>query len=288
MNMNKLPLLVYALAVATAGAATEVGDYKRVSAEAQKRFMTDAGHAYALPFAKSVGKAFYGAMQICQGNSIESLKCDVVLVLAADGKVERTLCEDTNVFARCLLNNLHLPAKVARPPGASWPVQVHLLNRPLHRKAGVPDFPALTLTPPADAVPKKGESPKDVPLALTSTKEAAAYDRRLAPYVAKGRATYPAAKKRFLSGLPRGHHFAVKARLKDKSGHFEDCFIGVRKIENGRVFGVVDSQILLVEGYKSGQPVVLPESQVDDWVIVRPDGSEEGNFVGKFMDTAPR
>src|SRR5947209_13490944 len=287
--MNYVSLLTCTVfTAATANAATELRDYKSASAEAQKRFMTNAGHGYALPFMKSVGKAFYDAMQICQGNSIESFKCDVVLVLAADGRIERTLCEDRNVFARCLLNNLHLPAKAARPPGASWPVQVHLLNRPFKSIAGRADFPALTLSPPADAVPKKGEPPKDVPLALSSTKQIGAYDKLIAPYVAKGRATYPAAKKRYLVGLPRGYYFSVKARLRDRAGHFEDSFIGVRKIENGKVFGVVDSKIEVVEGYKRGQPIVIPESKVDDWVIIRPDGSEEGNFVGKFMDTAPR
>jgi len=35
---------------------------------------------------------------------------------------------------------------------------------------------------------------------------------------------------------------------------------------------------------KSGQRITIPESKIDNWVIVRPDGTEEGNYVGKFLD----
>ena len=29
----------------------------------------------------------------------------------------------------------------------------------------------------------------------------------------------------------------------------------------------------------------MKESDVLDWTISKPDGTEEGNFVGKFLDT---
>ena len=31
-------------------------------------------------------------------------------------------------------------------------------------------------------------------------------------------------------------------------------------------------------------PVMFPESELVDWVITHPDGIEEGNVVGKFLD----
>ncbi|MBK7538639.1 MAG: hypothetical protein IPI49_25370 [Myxococcales bacterium] len=34
-----------------------------------------------------------------------------------------------------------------------------------------------------------------------------------------------------------------------------------------------------------GDPVQFSEQEVEDWTISRPDGSEEGNVVGKFLDT---
>ena len=37
-------------------------------------------------------------------------------------------------------------------------------------------------------------------------------------------------------------------------------------------------------GYKAGDSYTLSERDIVDWVIVRPDGSEEGNVVGKFVE----
>ena len=30
---------------------------------------------------------------------------------------------------------------------------------------------------------------------------------------------------------------------------------------------------------------VVPELEVLDWTVSKPDGTEDGNFVGKFLDT---
>jgi hypothetical protein len=46
------------------------------------------------------------------------------------------------------------------------------------------------------------------------------------------------------------------------------------------VLGAVD----LLHNYKEGERVTIPESNIDNWVIVRPDGTEDGNYVGKFLD----
>jgi hypothetical protein len=34
----------------------------------------------------------------------------------------------------------------------------------------------------------------------------------------------------------------------------------------------------------SGDPYKLSERDLTDWLISKPDGSEEGNVVGKFLD----
>jgi hypothetical protein len=46
-------------------------------------------------------------------------------------------------------------------------------------------------------------------LRMDGDKPISAYERAIAPYVAKARASYPSAKKRFQAGLPRGYTFAV-------------------------------------------------------------------------------
>ena len=115
-----------------------------------------------------------------------------------------------------------------------------------------------------------------------------AYRRAVAPYVAKARATYPAAKKRFLAGLPPGHMFAVMVRLQTfdharKEVRQADVFVDVRAIKNGKIDGRVNSP-MPISGYKRGELISFPESEIINWVIQKPDGSEEGNAVGKFLD----
>jgi hypothetical protein len=39
-----------------------------------------------------------------------------------------------------------------------------------------------------------------------------------------------------------------------------------------------------VKGFKNTDPHSFPESELIDWLISRPDGTEEGNVVGKFLD----
>lgn len=33
-----------------------------------------------------------------------------------------------------------------------------------------------------------------------------------------------------------------------------------------------------------GDPIVLPEEAISDWVISKPDGSEEGNLIGLELE----
>jgi len=126
--------------------------------------------------------------------------------------------------------------------------------------------------------------PVDKPVATHGHKQEVAYQQAIAPYVAKARASYPAAKKRFLAGLPRGYLFAVETRLyqTDKNRH-EDVFVVVEAIKNGNVYGWIANKIGLLTNYKKGQRIHFRESDMINWLILRPDGTEEGNDVGKFL-----
>jgi uncharacterized protein YegJ (DUF2314 family) len=106
----------------------------------------------------------------------------------------------------------------------------------------------------------------------------------LEPYIEQARATYPGARDRYLAGLPPQHSFFVVTRLRDAEGKTEQVFIAVAQIRDGKVTGRIWNDIHLVRGFEQGQTYTLPESDLIDWVISRPDGSEEGNFVGKFLD----
>ena len=115
-------------------------------------------------------------------------------------------------------------------------------------------------------------------------------DRLIAPYVAQARATYPAAKKRFLAGLPAGHKFLVMFRFFDrdkrtgKATAGEDMLVLVERIGKGRVYGRLANAPVLIKNLKFNDSVSGKESEILNWIIEHPDRSEEGNAVGKFLE----
>jgi uncharacterized protein YegJ (DUF2314 family) len=127
-------------------------------------------------------------------------------------------------------------------------------------------------------------APTDQPQPISDT-QVTAFQKAIQPFVTQARATYPDAKKRFLAGLPQGQVFFVTTNLRDAEGRFEQVFIRVTSIKNGTLEGVISSQIQLLKSYSPGQHYSFAESEILDWLISKPDGSEEGNVVGKFLDT---
>jgi hypothetical protein len=156
--------------------------------------------------------------------------------------------------------------------------------------AGCDKKSAPTNLPPNPTLSPK--APQDQPVDAKGRAAAEEYRAAIAPYVEKGRKTYPEAKKRYLAGLPAGQHFFVVTNLRDGSGTVEQVFVTVARIEGDRITGRISSDILGVKGFKSGDPYMFPESELLDWLITHPDGTEEGNVVGNFLDewqkTRPR
>jgi uncharacterized protein YegJ (DUF2314 family) len=115
-------------------------------------------------------------------------------------------------------------------------------------------------------------------------------ERLTAPYVAKARATYPAAKKRFLEGLPAGYKFLVTlpfSQPDERTGKAtvgEHMLVDVERIEKGRVYGRLGNAPVLIRNLKFGDRVSGRESDITNWIIEHPDRTEEGNFVGKFLE----
>jgi uncharacterized protein YegJ (DUF2314 family) len=125
------------------------------------------------------------------------------------------------------------------------------------------------------------KTPKDKPAPYSE-----ALERALQPYIAQGRRTYPAAKKRFLAGLPPKYIFSVSRKIYDHPrNRVELVFVGVDSIKDGRVSGWLATHTTSVTKYHYGDQMSFPESEILDWAIIRPDGTEEGNIVGKFIDT---
>jgi uncharacterized protein YegJ (DUF2314 family) len=128
-------------------------------------------------------------------------------------------------------------------------------------------------------------APPDRPYQITREGKAK-WQEQLAPLIQKARATYPEARDRYLRGLPRGQRFFVKYELPDEArGVTEQVFIRVDRVANGIITGRIASDLDLVRNHRQGDTVTFPEGDIVDWMIARPDGSEEGNLIGKYIDT---
>jgi len=109
--------------------------------------------------------------------------------------------------------------------------------------------------------------------------------KKMEPYIKKARATYPEAKKRWQNTLPEGHYFFLVTRIRDQKGVEEQVFISVHEIKHGIVKGFIFNKPSYVSGYRFKQAYSFPENELIDWVITKPNGEQDGNFVGKYLES---
>ena len=133
------------------------------------------------------------------------------------------------------------------------------------------------------------DAPQDHPVTATMRCQLEALHRAIAPLSVAGRASFPAARERFERGLPKGQTFFVSTWLHDSAGREELVFVAVDSVtgakDAARIAGRIWSRVDLIRGYRYRQPYTFAVTDLVDWMIAKPDGSEEGNEVGKFMDT---
>lgn len=128
-------------------------------------------------------------------------------------------------------------------------------------------------------------APADKPVGFRNGQQHQELLKAVAPYVEQAKKTWPQAKENYLKGLPPRHVFFVTTELGDSRGKREIVFIEVRNIEKGLVTGLIANEISSVTGFLQGQTHSVPEADIWDWTVSKPDGSEEGNLVGKFLET---
>jgi len=128
-------------------------------------------------------------------------------------------------------------------------------------------------------------APADKVVSVSSDEQARRFEAAIAPYVKEARRTFPDAKGRFLAGLPPGETFFVTVRLVDGQQGVEIVFVQVRTIKDGWVIGKIANEVVTVKGHEQGDVLATQETSILDWTITKPDGSEEGNLVGKFLES---
>ena len=114
------------------------------------------------------------------------------------------------------------------------------------------------------------------------------FDQLIARPMQQALRTLPQARKRFQAGLKPGETFYLTTRVVDADGQFEQVFVQVTQWEDTYVQGTIANTLQTVRSYATGQTLEFTTSAVYDWTIVRADGSEEGNYVGKFLDIQNR
>lgn len=124
----------------------------------------------------------------------------------------------------------------------------------------------------------------DVPIYARDSSGMDRLQRLLSPCFARAKETYPGAKQRYLSGQSGGRPFFVSVNLHDPEGRVEQVFLVVDTIRTDSIRGRIWNEVNLVRGFQLKQSIVVPESSVLDWAFANPDGSEEGNYVGRAVD----
>lgn len=267
IRISALSILLSALSISSElKAAVSAGPAPRSEVEAllmnsRAKRETKRGGKYQDQFLKAIEPAFIAAMKTCTSKTPDTIEPgSIAFVIGADGKVKRMLWSEDIPLARCVGEKLRSISMLPKPPEDNWVDGLGVAN---HSQA-------------------EENAPVDRPFQATK-EQFVEYDKAIAPYVAKARATFPAAKARFLAGLPPGYSFSVRVRLEDSNGRREDSFLTVTKISGEKITGRLGT-VSLLRNYKTGQAISVKESEIDNWVIVRPDGTEEGNYVGKFLD----
>ncbi|MFZ5892827.1 MAG: hypothetical protein ACOY0T_17335 [Myxococcota bacterium] len=101
--------------------------------------------------------------------------------------------------------------------------------------------------------------------------------------VRQARTELESVRKRFLPGLPPGHHLFVTTTLRTASQD-EQVFVAVQDWSNPDVVQGLLSSTPRTVGFREGDVLYVRQPDIIDWTISRPDGSEEGNVLGKFLD----
>jgi len=270
--MTRRALLAGSLTLCSlAAAAAASSELESLTKEAGQNFQTKEGQRYLEAFQKGIMPTFGKALDTCSTSMPDTKEpASVVFVVGADGTVKRLLYSTDIPFGRCVGSKVRGIKTLPKPPRDNWVVALGAANHHHEEQA-------------------RSRAPVDQSTATRGKEQVEAYDRAIAPYVAKARASYPSAKKRYLAGLSSGYTFAVWIRLyenddKTRENRHEDVFVVVERINNGMIRGYINNNLDLLTNYKKGQRIEFPESDVKNWLILRPDGSEEGNDVGKFLE----
>ncbi len=114
------------------------------------------------------------------------------------------------------------------------------------------------------------------------------YQEGIARPIAEAKTTYPAARARYLAGLPSKSKFYVAYRLTDKYGYWAFAIVRVSRIDvvKGEISGIITNDLEKIsDEYERNDRVRFPERELIDWKIVAEGDKVEGDYIAKYLAT---
>ena len=106
---------------------------------------------------------------------------------------------------------------------------------------------------------------------------------KMKPHIAKARKTLPLIKQRYQQRLPEGEQLVLTVELYDPDGSFELVPVKVQDWYADQILGSIAGRLFILQSYRQGDYLNFKEDAVADWMITKPDGSKEGDYVGRFL-----
>lgn len=142
--------------------------------------------------------------------------------------------------------------------------------------------PATKNEAPENNAPVASNAPADKATTLKAD-EAGDYLALIEKASAEALKTLPEAKNRFLKNHKADEAFFLTINLKEGNS-VERVFVRVTKWSGDKIGGTIANEIVGLTNYKQGQEIEFSESEIMDWTFSKPDGTEDGNYIGKALD----
>lgn len=95
---------------------------------------------------------------------------------------------------------------------------------------------------------------------------------------------WPSVRNRYLSGLPENESLFVRVLVAAEGSAAHYLFVVVDSIEGDKIWGRIWSDVTSSTGINHGERIVLMKEFISDWLISKPDGTEEGNRIGREIE----
>ena len=109
------------------------------------------------------------------------------------------------------------------------------------------------------------------------------HDDKLEAASERAKTKIPKLKKLFLDGLPLNSHLLIKFPFDNKDGEREWMWVEITKWKADIIDGLLQNEPRLIPTLKAGQKVSKNINDMFDYILFKPDGSQEGNETGKII-----